>query len=331
MRARCPFYYGLMFLGSVLLSPVLAGTAFAAQDGFTLPITSSLPDEFADLPPEASARIMLDASDYARLDNQQRIRVIVMFDIPSAFDHSNEISEAAAVETMDQARSNILFRTLGLSNDELSATASNANGPSIVRLFPITPAAAIRLSAEEIAALAADPSVSNIQTDCLSAPFTNLSIPLIGASDLHTGGLTGVGSTIAILDMGVDHEHPMFAGRIIESACFSSNEGVSSISLCPGGVEVDTTTLDAGDDCAYSGDTETAIDGCGHGTHVAGIAAGASFTDPTSGATMIGVAPGANIIAIQVFSRFTGASCTDDGNTSSCASSFKSDQVMALD
>ena len=40
---------------------------------------------------------------------------------------------------------------------------------------------------------------------------------------------------------------------------------------------------------------------CSHGTHVAGIAAGNSGV---SGSPGPGVAPGAGIIAIQVFSRF---------------------------
>jgi subtilisin family serine protease len=62
-------------------------------------------------------------------------------------------------------------------------------------------------------------------------------------------------------------------------------------------------------------------DGCEHGTHVAGIAAG-------RGSDFSGVAPDADIIAVQVFSRFTGPAC---GGQSECVASFTSDQIRALD
>jgi len=55
---------------------------------------------------------------------------------------------------------------------------------------------------------------------------------------------------------------------------------------------------------------------------VAGIAAG-------RGTTFSGVAPGANLIAIQVFSQFTGANC--GGGEDPCALSFTSDQIAGLD
>ena len=61
---------------------------------------------------------------------------------------------------------------------------------------------------------------------------------------------------------------------------------------------------------------------CQHGTHVAGIAAG-------SGASFDGVAPFANVIAINVFSRRTGSACGD--NPSPCALSRVSDQIKGLE
>ncbi len=80
---------------------------------------------------------------------------------------------------------------------------------------------------------------------------------------------------------------------MVAQACFSAN------SSCPNG---GTTQVGpgAGVPCTY------AVNGCKHGTHVAGIAAG-------QGATFSGVAKGANLIAIQVFSRFTGTACAAEG------------------
>jgi subtilisin family serine protease len=68
--------------------------------------------------------------------------------------------------------------------------------------------------------------------------------------------------------------------------------------------------------CAYT----TA---CFHGTHVAGIAAGSS-------GSLSGVAPGASLIAVQIFSRFTGSSCLGAGSDP-CALAYTSDVVAGLE
>src|SRR5262249_35811299 len=60
-------------------------------------------------------------------------------------------------------------------------------------------------------------------------------------------------------------------------------------SLCPGGAPT-STEVDSGKHC----DVLSGVENCGHGTHIAGIAAGRS-----------GVAINANIISIQVMSYVT--------------------------
>src|SRR5690606_22167174 len=97
---------------------------------------------------------------------------------------------------------------------------------------------------------------------------------------------------------------------VVEEACFSSNSATST-SLCPNG-----SNFQVGPGAAAPTRCIGA-NGCEHGTHVAGIAAGSP-----------GVAPDANIIAIQVFSRFSGiAECGFNG---SCVKSFVSSQMSAL-
>src|SRR5690606_12578974 len=65
-----------------------------------------------------------------------------------------------------------------------------------------------------------------------------------------------------------------------------------------------------------------------HGTHVAGIAAGRSQT--VAGQTINGVAPNANIIAIQVFTRFNRDTDCGGTGTAPCIMSYTSDQLAAL-
>ena len=94
-----------------------------------------------------------------------------------------------------------------------------------------------------------------------------------------------------MLDTGVDKAHGFLAGRVVSEACFSDGD-------CPGGVS-SSTASGSGVPCTFApGD-------CEHGTHVAGIAAG-------RGASFDGVAPFANVIAINVFSRATGSDCGDE-------------------
>jgi hypothetical protein len=117
---------------------------------------------------------------------------------------------------------------------------------------------------------------------------------------------------VAILDTGVDKNHPFLTGSVLAEACFSMNGN------CPNN-SVQMIGPGAGIPCTY------ATRGCKHGTHVAGIVAG-------QGAAFSGVAKGASLIAIQVFSRFTGvAVCGLPPNDDPCARSFPSDQMRGLD
>ncbi|MEV4473799.1 S8 family serine peptidase [Nonomuraea sp. NPDC049504] len=146
-------------------------------------------------------------------------------------------------------------------------------------------------TAAELAKLAADPRVSSIHRDRLYSPAeVTPNLSLIGADQVHQGSNTGANQAVAVIDTGIDVDHPWFQGRILAQACFSATEDAGVESLCPSGA---TEQLD-GD--AASATTPKCLLGsvnmCDHGSHVAGIAAGTG-----------GVAPGAGIVAVQVFSR----------------------------
>ena len=48
-------------------------------------------------------------------------------------------------------------------------------------------------------------------------------------------GIDGRGTTVAVLDSGIDTDHPAFAGRIAGEACFCDN--LNGTGCCPGGVD----------------------------------------------------------------------------------------------
>ncbi|MGW3600920.1 S8 family serine peptidase, partial [Streptomyces sp. NPDC005167] len=91
----------------------------------------------------------------------------------------------------------------------------------------------------------------------------------IGAPQVWAGGDTGQGVDVAVLDTGIDAEHPDFAGRIAATESFVPDQDVT--------------------------------DRHGHGTHVASTVAG---TGAASGGTEKGVAPGASLHIGKVLDNY---------------------------
>jgi len=204
--------------------------------------------------------------------------------------------------------------------DDISNLSSRAEFLDSVKRFNITPAVAMQVKPDEFEALLTHPDVLEIYEDKHYAPLLADSIPLIGGdSSWSFEGYTGQGQVIAVLDTGVDKNHSFLSGKVVSEACYSSNvPSQNATTLCPGGA-TSTTANNSGLDCDSS-----SIAGCGHGTHVAGIAAG-------KGQNFSGTAKDADIISIQVFSKFTGSACTDNNMSSPCARTYRSDQVAGLE
>lgn len=208
------------------------------------------------------------------------------------------------------------------------------NHPAVVDgmvAFDYTAQVSVWVESEaEYTALLADENVVILQQDIpvpvneldVAPPAMAQAVPWVDADDAHTAGFTGDGYTVAILDTGVDKNHYYLdGGKVVSEACYSTtNASQDSSSVCAGGATNGPTTTGSAEpyvgNCA-SGD-------CDHGTHVAGIAAGThtGFT---------GIAPDADIIAVQVFSRFDdnyNNYCGISDNT--CALTWNTDQILGL-
>ncbi|MCC7123948.1 MAG: S8 family serine peptidase [Acidobacteria bacterium] len=201
--------------------------------------------------------------------------------------------------------------------DTVMASAAAA-GAVVGEPFETIPFFPARVDAAALAALSAMPEVTSIAADALLPPSLAESAPLINAPAAWAAGHTGAGWSVAVLDTGVEKTHSFFGGRIVSEACYSNAGGTGTSqggsSVCPGGV---TSSIAEGSAAPCT------ITSCDHGTHVAGIAAGASGPGGVNG-----VAPGASIIAIQVFTRFDSPiSCS----RSPCVLSFTSDFVRGLE
>lgn len=177
-----------------------------------------------------------------------------------------------------------------------------------------------------VESLKKDPNVLAIFEDTLSRPNWTGAKIVENLKDFELvngeGNLTGIKGAIAIVDTGVNSNHPFLKGKLIREACFSSitSSYPKAKSLCPNALE--TQIMEgAARDCDH------AVSGCGHGTHVGGIAVGGPVT--LKEGKLQGAAPDAKLIALQVYSQFDDPTLCGEAS-SPCALSFASDQIRAL-
>lgn len=191
------------------------------------------------------------------------------------------------------------------------------DGARNIKRYETVPMVAMTVDAAGLRKLLDDPNVAAIHEDVPVPPSLHKSVPIIRAHKVWKNRITGKRWAVAVLDTGVQRDHRSLRRKILSEACFSTTlSSQSSTSVCPGGVQ-STAAKGSGRHCDLS------ISGCTHGTHVSGIAVG----NPTN--KYKGVAKGAWLIPIQVFSRFTGSS--NCGSSSPCALSYSSDQIKGLE
>jgi subtilisin family serine protease len=124
-------------------------------------------------------------------------------------------------------------------------------------------------------------------------------------------GYTSDGQTIVIMDSGIQKNHAFLqqangTPKVRYEACFSADKGnaKSYVSVCP---KADSVTGDSPlgmVGSATDANCASLLNLCFHGTHVAGIAAGRrNWNSKASGSALSGMAPGASLIAVNVFSK----------------------------
>jgi subtilisin family serine protease len=212
------------------------------------------------------------------------VEVFVQFDVPSVAelninsvkltgkmaDSKSQKRQAAKVDAQQKEMRNYLA---GLGAKEESALRVGANG---VR---------IKIDASALADIRALPGVRTV-APVIQHELDNIqSVPWIGSQDFWDTIGTGEGVSVGIIDTGIDYQHEAFGGDGTDT--FPTAKVV-------GGYDF------VGD--AYNGNNtpvpdDDPLDCNGHGTHVAGTAAGIGVP----GVIGPGVAKGADLYALRVF------------------------------
>lgn len=220
-----------------------------------------------------------------------RVRVMVELAIDPADDV--EVTERTRNPRSEQRYRAAVARGQDALANELGARYSGGEAGYINRVDGL-PFVSVLLDAREIETLGRLPYVASIAEEGEGQEFLQGTVPQVDADLVHAGGNTGTYKTVAVIDSGVQTDHPFFSSRLLAGACYSTSEpGLASI--CAGGVTSGSTTIASGGPCTFSVAGEGSASNCRHGTHVAGIAAG-------NASSLSGVAPSANLISIQASS-----------------------------
>lgn len=284
MRAPLPKIPGALALALALLASAVAPAQAQAENRVERRLL--VPGQFTGSavfsPSEASA-YALRVQDLRERAQRGPIPVLVGFKVPFA-----PLGLLSPAEQQQQAQDIVVGR------QALAASLPSLGSSVLARAktYSEVPFMALTVSAAELEALLASPEVLSVVEDPIASPTLTQSVDLIKAKPTQTAGLTGLGQAVAVLDSGTDLDHPFIGPKVVDGACFNSN-GVSGDfavqSQCAGGAR-SALGVEAGRNCPID------VNGCDHGTHVAGIAAG--------GDTVIGgVAPQARIVSMQVFSK----------------------------
>lgn len=161
----------------------------------------------------------------------------------------------------------------------------------VERRFQRVPAIVLRADARTLEALSRDPRVVRVDLDVggSGAGVPDESTVLNRLHQMPELGVGGAGMKVAIIDTGIDTDHPDLRKRIVGQRCFCS----VGTGCCPNGTSSQSGAGSAEDDQ-------------GHGTNVAGIIGGDGTVAPR------GALPAVGLVAVKVIDRNNRFQSTSD-------------------
>jgi len=181
-----------------------------------------------------------------------------------------------SIDGIARRRARIVERQASVINQALAQTG--AGDIEIRHRFDNASGFTASISQAGLEALAQQPDVLRIDLAQEGKAALAESAMQINADIVRALGIDGRGVTVALLDTAIDTTHPDLQGHIVAEECFCTS------GCCPG-----NTSRLSGPGSA----TGTAVI---HGTHVAGIL----ISQGNDHLASIGIAPGAEVIAVRV-------------------------------
>jgi len=213
---------------------------------------------------------------YKAFEKSSEVRVVVSYDPGVPFDFSTPAAKAifdAAVNLID--------------NDLLGQFLPGEF--ALLRRYVSVNALAGTLNMAGLLRLQNDPRVLRIDVDKGGRAHLVEARALARIDPVLNVGFTGRGVTVAILDSGLDEQHPDLMNGIAGEQCFCSGNG----GCCP-----NKQTSQSGPGAA--------ADDNGHGTNVAGIVTSDGTIAPR------GAAPDAKVVAVKVLASDNSFCCSSD-------------------
>jgi minor extracellular serine protease Vpr len=248
--------------------------------------------------------------------------------------------QANAGRRLDRDEKERIKSQLKSQHDGLRGSIENLGGTVVANYRAAYNGIKVRIAGDRVKELAALPGVVAVRPLQLMKPDNVRGIPLIGTPAVWQNlGLHGEGVKIAIIDTGIDYTHANFGGpgtvAAFEAAAATSTAKADAALFGPAAPRVKGGFDFVGDDYDASAQPldpkhpeipnpktfphtdPNPLDCNGHGSHVAGTAAGSgitaagtTYTGPYNGATLAnpanfrvgpGVAPKADLYAVRVF------------------------------